>query len=72
MSVVLWPGKTRGAVGFACPFFWFFFWGKQKKRTKELAEGNQAIKKLRSILTNPLTKEKYYNVNGNIPIHLLA
>jgi hypothetical protein len=59
-------------VGFACPFFWFFFLGKQKKRTKELAEGNQAIKKLRSILTNPLTKEKYYNVNGNIPIHLLA
>jgi hypothetical protein len=39
MVVVRWPGKTRGAMGFACPFFWFFFLGKQKKRTKKLAEG---------------------------------
>jgi hypothetical protein len=36
---VRWPGKTRGALGFACPFFWFFFWASKKNEQKELAEG---------------------------------
>jgi hypothetical protein len=30
-----------GAIPSRCPFFWFFFLGKQKKRTNKLAEGIQ-------------------------------
>jgi hypothetical protein len=55
MVVVRWPGKTRGAMGFACRFACpdersgtrgFFFLGtcpaalrQAKKRTKKFAEG---------------------------------
>jgi hypothetical protein len=48
MVVVRWPGKTPAAMGFACPFFWFFFLGtcpaelrEAKKTNKYLAEGNK-------------------------------
>jgi hypothetical protein len=57
MVVVRRPGKTRGALGFACPFFWFFFLGKQKKRTNELAEGTTLSQSCTS-LHNPPTNKK--------------
>jgi hypothetical protein len=34
MTVVRWPGKTRGALGFAC-FFLVLFFGQAKKTNKK-------------------------------------
>jgi hypothetical protein len=44
--------------GVCLPFFLVLFFGKQKKRTKELAEGTNHLKKQTSII-------KFYSIRTN-------
>jgi YVTN family beta-propeller protein len=66
MPVVRWPPCACGAIAARCPFFWFFFLGKQKKRTKKLAEGI----KQKNINNYPtLTKQKRFQYQWQ-PTHI--